>query len=133
MSSRRRAVIALACFAIWISILYAGADHPPPAGFLWFVPLVALCAIAVYRRVPVYFSWSRSKRPGRIRRVSLDGFAAGVVVAVGILLAPFAGEPSIGPRRVVDILTWLAILGTVGVANALVLYFFVAALPKSDP
>jgi hypothetical protein len=73
------------------------------------------------------------EKAGALRRVSLDGFAAGVVVAVGILLAPFAGEPSIGPRRVVDILTWLAILGTVGVANALVLYFFVAALPNSDP
>jgi membrane protease YdiL (CAAX protease family) len=130
MKSKPPALIAIAFFAIWISILYAGSDHPPPFGFLWLAPLVVVCAVAVYLRVPVYASWSSSHRPGRIRRVLLDGIAAGIVMGLIALLFPFTGEPTIAPKRIADILTWLAVLSAVGTANTVVVYALASVLPK---
>jgi membrane protease YdiL (CAAX protease family) len=130
MNSKTPALIAIAFFAIWIAILYAGSDHPPPVGFLWLVPLVVACAVAVYLRVPVYASWSSSHRPGRIRRVLLEGIAAGIIVGLIALLFPFTGEPTIAPKRLADILTWLAVLAAVGTANAAVVYALASVWPK---
>ena len=38
---RRARALALAAghFLLWLGVLYAGADHPPPPGFLWLVAL----------------------------------------------------------------------------------------------
>jgi len=130
MNSKHPAMIAIAFFVIWISILYAGSDHPPPIGFLWLVPLVFVCAVAVYLRLPVYASWSSSLRPGRIRRVLLDGIVAGIVVGLIALLLPLTREPTIAPKRLADILTWLAVLAAVGSANAVIVYAFASFLPR---
>jgi hypothetical protein len=130
MNSTPPALIAIAFFAFWIAILYAGSDHPPPVGFLWLVPLVFVCAVAVYLRVAVYASWSSSHRPGRIRRVLLEGIAAGTVVGLVALLFPFTGEPTLPPKRIADILTWLAVLAAIGTANAVIIYVLASVWPK---
>ncbi len=130
MRSNYPAVITVAFFATWLSILYAGADHPPPIGFLWLVPLVTACALAVYLRVPVYASWSSSHRPGRIPRVLVDGVSAGIVVGLIALLFPFTGEPSNAARGVADVVIWLAVLAAVGTANAVLLYALSSVLPN---
>jgi membrane protease YdiL (CAAX protease family) len=130
MNSKYRALVAIAFFAIWISILYAGSDHPPPLGFLWLVPLVVMCGVAVYLRLPVYASWSSSHRQGRIHRVLLEGISAGIIVGLIALLFPFTREPAIVPKSIVDILTWLSVLAAVGTANALVVYALASVLSK---
>ena len=116
------AAIAVAFFATWLTILYAGADHPPPIGFLWLLPLVTACAVAVYLRVPVYASWAHSLRPGRIPRVLVEGVSAGILVGLIALLFPFTGEPSNAARHVADVVIWLAVLAAVGTANAVLVY-----------
>ena len=130
MNSKPPALIAIAFFVIWIAILYAGSDHPPPSGFLWLIPLVSVCAVAVYLRVPVYALWSSSHRPGRIRRVLLEGIAAGIVVGLIALLFPSTREPTLATKRIADILTWLAVLAAVGTANAGVIYVLASVWPK---
>jgi membrane protease YdiL (CAAX protease family) len=122
MNSKRPTLIAIAFFVIWLAILYAGADHPPPRGFLWLLPLVGAGAIAVYLRMPVYAAWSRSRQPFRLFRVGLEGVAAGSTVGVITLLLPLTGEPSIPSRRNVDMLIWMVVLMTLGIANAIVVY-----------
>jgi len=37
-------ILALAFFTIWLFILWAGADHPPPPGFVRVVLLDAVAA-----------------------------------------------------------------------------------------
>jgi len=130
MNFKSRALIAVAFFAIWISILYAGSDHPPPVGFLWLVPFVAVCAMVLYLRLPVYATWSGAPRPGRIRRVLLEGIAAGIVVGLIALLFSSPRESAIAPERIADILIWLAVLAAVGTANAVVVYALASVWPK---
>ena len=115
------AINAVLFFFFWLIVLLAGADFPPPVGFLWLLIVIAACASVVYWRVPTYIDWYGTNRPGRHWRVILDGIAAGIVVAV-----PFAlfgsGEPSITPRPV-DYAIWFAVLGFVGALNSMALYF----------
>lgn len=108
-------------FLIWLGILYAGADHPPPPGFLLLVVLDLIAAIAVFLRVPVYGSWSRARRRHRIVRVLCEGLVCGLLVAAAVALAPFGGEPSrAGPGAAY--LIWFAIAGAAGAANAIAVY-----------
>jgi membrane protease YdiL (CAAX protease family) len=122
MNSKRPTLIAIAFFVIWLAILYAGADHPPPWGFFWLLPLVGAGAVAVYLRMPEYAAWSRSRQPFRLFRVGLEGVAAGSTVGVITLLLPFTGEPSISSLRITDVVTWIAVLAALGNANAVMVY-----------
>jgi hypothetical protein len=48
MRPRRIAAInAILFFFFWLFILLAGADFPPPVGFLWLVRLVPMLSIGV--------------------------------------------------------------------------------------
>jgi len=132
MSSNYAAAIAFAFFAAWLAILYAGADHPPPIGFLWLIPLVGACAVAVYLRVSVYASWSGSHRRGRIVRVLVDGVSAGIVVGLVVLLFPSSGDPDGAARHLANVVIWLAVLAAVGAANALLLYALSSVLPSGQ-
>lgn len=131
MNSKYPEVIAISFFVIWLAILYAGADHPPPMGFLWLAPLVAAGAFLVYWRVPVYAAWSHSHRLGRILRVWLEGLVAGVAVGFIGLLVPGSGDPTILTMQAVDRLIWLAVLGVLGIVNALLLYAIASVLPQA--
>jgi len=115
-------------FFFWLLVLLAGADKPPPIGFLWLIPLIALSAIVVYWRVPTYIHWSQKQKPGRLLHVAQEGFLAGLVVAT-----PFAlfgsGEPSVTIQPI-DYMVWFAILGLMGMLNSLALYVINAVVAK---
>lgn len=130
MKDKHAAVIAIAFFATWLTVLYAGADHPPPAGFLWLVPLVGACAVIVYLRAPIYASWSRSLRPFRIVQVLLDGVAAGVVVGLAGMLFTLTGKPAIKSVHFADIMIWEAVLTAVGIVNAIAVYALASFFSK---
>jgi hypothetical protein len=128
MSPARRTLMAVAFFMAWIAILYAGADHPPPAGFFWLlIPLVLASSAVVYLRAPVYASWSSSHRPGRFRRLLAEGLVAGVVVSLIQLLFRPALGPSVESLRAADLFIWLAVLAVAGAANAALVYVFASA------
>lgn len=111
---------AIAFFFFWLVVLLSGADKPPPRGFLWLIPLLLLCAAAVYWRVPTYIDWSESRQPGRFAGAGLEGLAVGLLIAVPFV-ASGGGEPTVQVSGR-SALIWFAALGTVGMLNALALY-----------
>ncbi|MGD8474943.1 MAG: hypothetical protein PVH59_12545 [Anaerolineae bacterium] len=106
----------------------AGAEKPPPTGFLWIALAIALSAVVVYWRIPTYIQWFQTQKPGRLLRVALEGVVAGLVVAT-----PFAllggGEPSV-PMQPSAYVGWFAILGSMGLLNSLTLYVINALLAR---
>ena len=122
MHSRRIAgVNASLFFFFWFIVLLAGADFPPPVGFLWLVIMIAACASVVYWRVPIYIDWYHAQRPRRIWRIIFDGIAAGIVVAVPFVLKG-SSEGSITMQPVAYAI-WFALLGFVGALNSMGIYF----------
>ncbi len=112
-------------------MLFAGADRPPPPGFLALVLIDLGAAFVVYRRVLVYVAGSRTRRPQRWLRALLDGIVAGLVIAGLVLLLPFGGEPSNRVSATAFVLSFGA-LAAVGAVNALVIYG-VSAVARSAP
>jgi Kef-type K+ transport system membrane component KefB len=123
ISQRNRLLIAVGFFIFWSGVLYAGADHPPPLGFIWLVLLCLLAAGIVYLRVPTYANWSATGRRFRLLRVFVDGIVAGLLIALIPLLFDGGGEPDVQPTWV-DHMIWFAVLAVVGAANAMIVYFF---------
>lgn len=120
-SPSQRIGLATGFFVFWLGVLYAGADHPPPAGFLWAILLDLLAAALVYLRAPTYGDWARSRRPLRVLRALRDGAGVGLIFATLALLLPGAGEPGIHPTFR-DRILWFIALAVVGSANAWVTY-----------
>ncbi|MCG8348524.1 MAG: hypothetical protein MI924_12200 [Chloroflexales bacterium] len=81
------ATIAVGFFVLWLCILLAGADFPPPIGFLWVILLDLIAAYLVYVRTPVYSNWldNGEKIRGWLRAL-LDGLAVGLVFALATML-----------------------------------------------
>jgi len=116
--------LALTLFFAWLVVLLAGADHPPPPGFLLIVLLDAIAAAGILYRIPHYLRWQTAKRPHRLVRVLGDGLAVGMAFALlPVLLV--SGEPSVVPT-VADRLIWFAVLATIGILNAMLVYACVA-------
>lgn len=129
MSIQRIARInAILFFLFWLLVLLAGADFPPPRGFLRIVLLIALCAIVVSWRVPIYIDWYSKKRPGRQWRVLIEGFAAGIVMSIVFAISS-SGEPSVSVEPINYVL-WVAVLGVVGTFTSAALYLINALLSK---
>ena len=119
---------AVGFFLFWLVVLLAGADRPPPIGFLWLVPVIALSALVVYWRIPSYIQWSKQKKRGRLLHVTLEGFLAGLVVAAPFVLFG-SGEPTV-PMQYIDYVGWFAILGIMGMLNSFTLYVINATVAK---
>jgi hypothetical protein len=119
--------VALVFALFWLAVLYAGADHPPPTGFLWLAAIVLLCALVVFWRFPTYQTWSRPLKALAIGRVVLEGALAGLTVGLIFLIAQ---DP--GSQHILDSAIWLAVLGAVGMLNALAI-FALAAVSARKP
>lgn len=124
-----RISFAIGFFVFWLGVLYAGADHPPPTGFLWAILLDLLATALVYIRVPTYLNWARSRTPLRVLRALRDGAAVGLIFATVALSLPGTGEPGIHPTFV-DRILWFLILAAVGSGNAGVTYGLCAMLAR---
>lgn len=114
-------VFAGGFFVFWMIVLYAGADHPPPLGFLWVVLLDAVAALLVGRRVPTYLAWSLERKPWRWMLAVRDGAVTGLVFGAIPMLLPGTGQPGVHPTSL-DRLVWFIVLMSIGSANTLVLY-----------
>jgi hypothetical protein len=119
---RRAAAIAVGFGLAWLLILLAGADHPPPPGFLWLLPWLALAGVIVWRRVPAYAAWRTEAWPWRVPRV----LAEGLLVGLALGLAALALHAPAGPERLTDRLIWLAVLAALGAVNGVVVYLLSA-------
>jgi hypothetical protein len=100
-TSRPR-IVAGGFFVFWLVVLLAGADKPPPPGFVLFVALDAIAALVVWRRLPDYTRWRRDGVRFQALRVLRDGAVAGLVTgAVPVVLHLLGGNHHRGqaPRR----------------------------------
>lgn len=117
-----RLALAVAFFAVWLAILLAGADRPPPPGFWRVVLLDAVAAGIVYWRTATYGAWCATGRHSRGLRAMLEGFGAGIVVAGLLMLYNPGGEPGITPSWR-DRSIWFGVVGVVGAVNAWLVYW----------
>jgi hypothetical protein len=130
MKTKHSAIIAVLFAVTWLGILYAGADHPPPVGFIWIIFFVCMGGLVVFWRIPSYASWCGSRRPGRFALAMLDGFLAGLAVGIVTLLIPNTGEPSVA-LGFANVLTWLGVVMSVGALNALFVCWLTSTLIRS--
>ena len=74
MNKRKLAALnGVLFFCFWLLVLYAGADHPPPAGFLGLVLFIVLCALLVAWRVPAYVDRYLAHKQHALVRVLFRG------------------------------------------------------------
>lgn len=126
MSTTRFAFwLALGFSIAWLAILLAGADFPPPRGFVWLVLLDLIAGGCVYCRVPDYLRWQSLRLPRRRLGVVRDGIFIGLVFAT-VPIVVGGGEPSVTPTWL-DRGIWFAVLALVGVSNTMLVYAFCIA------
>ncbi len=118
-----RYTLAAGFFFFWLVVMLAGADFPPPVGFLYLVFLDLVAAMLVIVRVPTYRTWSAQGKRGRLWRAFMDGALVGILFAAMTVLLNPVGEPSVQPT-LIDRVIWHTVLACVGAANALAVYFF---------
>lgn len=113
---RRAFAISAGTGLLLLLVLLAGADRPPPPGFLWLVGMVAVLVGAGTVVIPRW--WERRQRVGRARMVvaaAAQGATVGLAVALVIALLPRSGAPEAGPA---GWLIWFALLGFGGAVTA---------------
>lgn len=116
-----RLALAVAFFIVWLVILLAGADRPPPPGFVWVVLLDAAAAGIVYWRTARYMGWCATGRNPLLRVVG-EGFCVGIMVAGLVILFNPTGEIGVAPPAWSDRGLWFAVLGVAGAVNALLVF-----------
>ena len=115
---------AVVFFLCWLVVLYAGADHPPPPGFVTVVLLDLAAAALVYWRVPVYWTWTTARGSRALPLVVRDGLIAGLLFAAMALTGSWllgSGESTLS-RSAPAAAVWFAVVGNVGVVNAAGIY-----------
>ncbi len=108
--------IATLFFLFWMVVLYAGADHPTPPGFLGIILADFICAGIVFLRIPAYLQWALERKKSRWWCAMLDGLTAGLVIALVFMLIG-NGEPTVQPT-ILDRVIWALVLSSVGLVNS---------------
>ena len=121
MTDRR---IAAACASVLfvgtVLLGLAGADKPPPPGFLVLVAALGALSVAAYLRLRVYLA-KRADGVSRLAgRAALEGLAAGVLLMIALMLFG-SGEPTVAPA-LTDRAIGLAVSGAFGAALAVATY-----------
>ena len=114
--------IAIGFFVIWLAILYAGADHPPPPGFILIIFFDLVCSVLVYFRVNTYVNWIKAHKKKRFRQALLDGLSVGLVIAFITMLFPKQPEPGFPSPGLLENIIWFLVMGTMGAVNAIIVY-----------
>ncbi len=114
--------IAAGFFLLWLCVLYAGADHPPPLGFVWLVLLDLIASGLLYLRVRTYADWHAVRRPHRVLLVLRDGALTGLAVGTATLLFSVARLGSVVATGWEPVLIWLIVLALVGTLTSAVVY-----------
>jgi hypothetical protein len=105
---------AVSVFGVASLLALAGADWPPPPGFLWLEVLLAGASSAVYLRVRSRLAtrWSGRWTPP----AALEGLLAGLTAGLLMMMVSPA-EPTVVPTAG-DRVTWLLVTGLTGALAA---------------
>ena len=102
---------------MWLAIMLAGSDVPPPPGFVWIpIGLAVICTGMVFA-----MPWLWRVRTARglfavVRRTTMIGAVVGFVLAA-IFAVKGSGEPSIPPMDFADYMIWFSVVMVVGAVN----------------
>ena len=118
--------LAAGFFLVWLCVLYLGADHPPPRGFLWLVVLALVASVLVYLRAPTYAGWHAARRPLGVLRVLRDGALTGLAFGAVTLLFSMARLGSAAALGWEPVLIWLVVLTLAGAMNTAFLYALIS-------
>ncbi|MEC7000957.1 MAG: hypothetical protein VXX04_03875 [Actinomycetota bacterium] len=120
LPSARAWWIAGGFFVLWLAIMLAGSDIPPPRGFVWVVAGLVVICIGIALCIPRL--WGVGRRHG-LRAILVRTGSIGLVVGL-VLGAAFAlfssGEPSAPPMNAVAYLIWFSVVIAVGAINGVV-------------
>jgi hypothetical protein len=116
--------VALSCsvglFLSTTAIGLAGADKPPPLGFLALVAALAVHSTVAYWRLLANMSALGGRRWGRFVRVGVEGLAAEFALAI-VLTLRFPGGTE-GSTRLYDLAIWFGVTGVLGVLAAITVW-----------
>jgi hypothetical protein len=116
----RRWLIASVLFVVWLLVLLAGSDRPPPLGFLWIVAGLVVICVAIGLALP--WLWRVLEQSGVwsvLWRTTTLGALVGFVLAALFGLGG-SGEPSAPPMGAVDYAIWFTVLTIVGALNGVI-------------
>jgi hypothetical protein len=131
---RRRLAARLgwASGALFVPVMAAGADRPPPPGFLLIVVYGALLGVVVWRALPLLLDLWDARGAGRaLVRAALAGFLAGLAL-VGVTTVLSTGEPSIAVGPVARLIGF-TVVGAVGALGAVALAVTGRLLDRRHP
>lgn len=111
----------LTFFFLWILIFLAGADKPPPIGFLWIVLLVALLDVAQFFYLKKFLPKLIRKSKGLFIENLFYFFLGGMIVSVLTLLIRLDVTMSNG---LLDSIIWIMSIITAAMVNAICFYVF---------
>ncbi len=132
VSKRRPWVVAGSFGVVWLLLLLAGSDRPPPPGFAIVLGILLVLVAVVAVAIPRLWQVQREKGARRVLALStVLGAVAGLLIASGFALGG-SGEPSRPEMSLQDIVIWLCVLTVVGAVNgALVGAVTVLTSPRS--
>jgi hypothetical protein len=130
----RRWLIASVLFVVWLLVLLAGSDKPPPLGFLWIVAGLIVICVAIGFALP--WLW-RVREESGVWSVAWRTTTLGALVGF-VLAALFglggSGEPSAPPMDGIDYAIWFTVLTIVGAVNGLIVGLVaIIARPRGLP
>ena len=105
---------------MWLAIMLAGSDIPPPRGFVWVAAGLGVICFGMALAIP--WLWEVRQRQG-LRAVLVRTGSVGLCVGL-VLAAAFAlfssGEPSFPPINAAAYLMWFSVAMVVGAVNGVV-------------
>ena len=116
----RRWLIAGGFFLVWLLVMLAGSDKPPPLGFLWIVAGLVVICVAIGLALP--YLWRVRERSGVwsvVWRTTTLGALVGFVLAALFGIGG-SGEPSAPPMDGIDYAIWFTVLTIVGAVNGVI-------------
>lgn len=106
-------------FFLWIIIFLAGADKPPPIGFLWIVLLVVLLDIAQWFYLKRFIPKLMRKTKGLFVENLFYFFLGGIVVSFLTIITKIDVAISIG---VLNNIIWIMSIVVAAMMNAICFY-----------
>ena len=123
--------IAGGFFILWLAIMLAGSDIPPPRGFVWVVAGLTLICVGMALAIP--WLWQVRRRQG-LRAVLVRTGSIGLVIRL-VLAAAFelfsSGEPSAPPMNTAAYLIWFSVVMVVGAVSGVVVGLVISWLRPS--
>jgi len=105
---------------LWLAVMLAGSDIPPPRGFVWVVAGLVVICCGMALAIP--WLWEIRQRQGlRAVLVRTGGIGLGVGLVLAAAFALFSsGEPSTPPMNAAAYLIWFSVVMVVGAIKGVV-------------